>query len=262
MNYEKPFFSIITPFFNAKKYFNLYLQKLNNQTYTNWECILIDDYSNDDGFEKLKLLTNHDPRIKVYKNLLYKKIKSPYQARNFGITKAKGKYISFLDIDDYWFENMLMLKYEMINKNPDIDILFTNYIKVSNSLKPKKVVPIKIIPLQLQLKLHNPIGMLTSTVKKKLISNHKFKPVNHEDYLFWAELSKFHNNLKIIHINEFLAVYKINRNSISSNKFLSLTWHYKCYLKLGYKSLISLLLLGLLLLIKILIWLKSEISCK
>ena len=47
---------------------------------------------------------------------------------------------------------MLMLKYEMINKNPDIDILFTNYIKVSNSLKPKKVVPIKIIPLQLQLK--------------------------------------------------------------------------------------------------------------
>ena len=54
---------------------------------------------------------NNDPRIKVYKNPLSKNIKSPYQARNYGITKAKGEYICFLDIDDYWLENMLMSKY-------------------------------------------------------------------------------------------------------------------------------------------------------
>ena len=78
MNYEKPFFSIITPFFNAKKYFDLYLQKLKHQTYKNWECILIDDYSNDNGFEKLKLLTKNDQRIRVYKNPLYKSIKIIY----------------------------------------------------------------------------------------------------------------------------------------------------------------------------------------
>ena len=147
MNYEKPFFSIITPFFNAKKYFNLYLQKLKNQTYSNWECILIDDYSEDDGFAKLKSLTNNDQKIKVYKNPYHKKNKSPYQARNYGISKAMGNYISFLDIDDYWTENMLELKYEILNKRPEIDILFSNYIKISNSSRPKKVVPLKIIPL-------------------------------------------------------------------------------------------------------------------
>ena len=97
-------------------------------------------------------------------------------------------------------------------------------------------MPLKIIPLRLQLKLHSPFGMLTCTVKEKLISNHKFKPVNHEDYLFWAELNKYNKNLKIEHINKFLAVYNISKTSISANKFLSLKWHYICYLKLGYKS--------------------------
>ena len=166
MNYEKPFFSIITPFFNAEKYFNIYLQKLKNQTFSNWECILIDDYSDDNGFEKLKLITNHDKRIKVYRNQLLKSVKSPYQARNYGISKAKGKYISFLDIDDYWSENMLMIKYQKISSNPGIDILFSNYIKVFNNEKPK-VVPSNLLPLRMQLKFHNPIGMLTSTVKKE-----------------------------------------------------------------------------------------------
>ena len=65
MNYENPFFSIITPFFNAKKYFDLYLQKLKIRHIMNWECILIDDYSNDNGFEKLKKLTKNDKRIKL-----------------------------------------------------------------------------------------------------------------------------------------------------------------------------------------------------
>tara|TARA_Y200000002_G_scaffold275697_1_gene229955 strand:- start:3435 stop:4220 length:786 start_codon:yes stop_codon:yes gene_type:complete len=259
MNYEKPFFSIITPFFNAKKYFDLYLQKLNNQTYSNWECILIDDYSDDNGFEKLKLLTSNDQRIHVYKNTFTKSIKSPYQARNFGISKAKGKYISFLDIDDYWLENMLMLKHQKLSNNPDIDILFSNYIKVSNTSKPKKVVPLSILPLKLQLKFHNPIGMLTSTIKKKVISNHKFKPINHEDYLFWAQLNKSNKNLKIEHMNEFLAVYNISNNSISANKLSSLKWHYLCYLKLGYKELLAVTLLFPLLLVKSISWLKSEL---
>lgn len=260
MNYEKPFFSIITPFFNAKKYFDLYLQKLKDQSYTNWECILIDDYSEDNGFEKIKLLINNDPRIKVYKNPLSKNIKSPYQARNYGITKAKGEYICFLDIDDYWLENMLMSKYLKLSTNRNIDIIFSNYIKVSKTSKPKKVLPFKLIPLLLQLKFHNPIGMLTTTVKRKLIINHKFKAINHEDYLFWAELCGSNQNIEIEHINEILAVYNISKTSISSNKFLSFKWHYLCYLELGYNKVLAFLLLIPFLLIKSMNWILSELT--
>ena len=93
----------------------------------------------------------------------------------------------------------------------------------------------KILPLKIQLKFHNPIGTLTSTVKRKLIINHKFKPVNHEDYLFWAELNKIKENIKIEHINEYLAVYNKSTDSLSANKIKSLRWHFICYLLLGYK---------------------------
>ena len=64
--------------------------------------------------------------------------------------------------------------------------------------------------------------MLTCTVEKNLLNNHYFKEVNHEDYLYWAELNSLKKNIKIEHINQILAVYNISRNSISSNKFSSL----------------------------------------
>ena len=257
MNYDVPFFSIITPFFNANKYFKKYLKKLKSQSFNDWECILIDDYSEDNGFEKIKDLINNDKRIKVYKNKLSKSIKSPYQARNYGISKAKGIYVCFLDIDDYWLENMLMRKYQKLISNPEIDLIFSNYIKVSKTATPQKVSPSRILPLKIQLKFHNPIGTLTSTVKRKLIINHKFKPVNHEDYLFWAELNKIKENINIEHINEILAVYNISKNSLSANKIKSLKWHFICYLKLGYKIQIAFILLFPLFLIKSMNYVKS-----
>ena len=84
---------------------------------------MVDDYSEDNGYIKIKSFTKNDQRIKVYKNPL-KRIQSPYQARNYGISKANGKYICFLDIDDYWLENMLLLKYQKLSNNKDINLIF------------------------------------------------------------------------------------------------------------------------------------------
>ena len=257
MNYKNPYFSIITPFFNGSKFFKKFIKELKSQTYADWECILVDDYSNDGGFEKMKLLIKDEDRIKVYKNPLKKIVNSPYQARNFGISKALGEYICFLDIDDYWLDNMLMTKYEILKSSPKIDILFSNYIQSLNGTKFKKISPLKILPIDLQLKIHNPLGMLTCTVKKDIILNHKFRALNHEDYVFWAELYKNKPNLKTEHINKELAVYSITENSISSNKFLFLNWHYKCYLELGYKPIIALIILIPLFFIKSVIFVKK-----
>ncbi len=260
MNYKRPYFSIVTPFFNGSKFFKKFIKKLKSQTYNNWECILVDDYSNDNGFEKIQIFINDDNRIKVYKNPWEKIVNSPYQARNFGISKAVGEYICFLDIDDYWLDNMLMIKYKILKNSPETDILFSNYIQRFNGKKFKKVSPLKILPIDLQLRIHNPLGMLTCTVKRGVILNHKFKATNHEDYLFWAELQKNKPNLKTQHINKVLAVYAITENSISSNKFLFLKWHYKCYLKLGYKPIIALITLIPLFILKSIIFVKKSFS--
>ena len=82
MKQINPFFSIITPFYNAENFIYLYLERLKKQT-LKIKCILIDDYSNDNGYEIVKNSIKNEKRIKVFKNKLPKKIKGPYQARNF-----------------------------------------------------------------------------------------------------------------------------------------------------------------------------------
>ena len=70
MSNQSPFFSVITSFFNSEKYLYKYISKLQDQTFLNWECILIDDYSEDNGYEKVSELIKNDGRIKLYKNKL------------------------------------------------------------------------------------------------------------------------------------------------------------------------------------------------
>jgi len=258
MEGKKPFFSVITPFFNAEQYIFIYLEKLRSQTFFDWECILIDDYSNDNGFEILNNLIKGDKRLKVYKNKFIKKIKGPYQARNYGINLAKGEYVCFLDIDDYWMDNMLEIKYKLITENRKLDLIFTNYFRNSNSVN-NIVSPLKFIPLKTQLKIHNPIGMLTSTVRRDLIINHKFKTINHEDYLFWAELVRDNPKIKIKHLAKTLAHYKVSETSISANKIKSLKWHLDCYEKLGYRKLKAIFCFLILIFIKTIVWLKLKV---
>ena len=66
---QRPFFTVITSFYNSEKYFCKYISKLKDQTFSNWECILIDDYSEDNAYEKVSELIENDGRIKLYKNM-------------------------------------------------------------------------------------------------------------------------------------------------------------------------------------------------
>ena len=71
---------------------------------------------------------------------------------------------------------MLEIKYNYLIKNKKIDIIFTNYFRCQKNIT-QVVKPITIIPFKYQLKIHNPIGMLTSTVRTAIINNKKFKPI-------------------------------------------------------------------------------------
>ena len=252
---KKPFFSIITSFFNAEKYVFKYISKLQDQTFLNWECILIDDYSEDNGYQKVYQSIKDDDRIKLYKNTLKKEIQGPYQGRNYGLNLAIGEYICFLDIDDYWNKNMLEIKHNYLRKNNQVDIIFTNYFRCRKNII-QVIKPIKIIPLKYQLKIHNPIGMLTSTVRKSIIHNQRFKPILHEDYIFWAEINRDNPDLKIKHLNQELAYYKISEESLSYKKIKALKWHYNCYLELGYSKLLALICFIPLIIFKTIVLLK------
>ena len=94
-------FSIIVPTYNREEYIIKCIDSILDQTYDNFEAIIIDDGSTDNTDNLVKKY--HDKRIKYFKNTNH----GIGYSRNFGLNKAKGDYIFFLDSDDYLDENML-----------------------------------------------------------------------------------------------------------------------------------------------------------
>lgn len=116
-------FSIIVPVYNTEKYINRCLDSILNQTYKNYELIIVNDGSTD----------NSQKIIDKYKiNSYIKENGGPGDARNYGLSKAKGDYILFVDSDDYIDENLLDTLNKSI-KNEDI-IRFQYYKEVNNEL--------------------------------------------------------------------------------------------------------------------------------
>jgi teichuronic acid biosynthesis glycosyltransferase TuaG len=96
---KKPSISIITPCYNSQNYLSKMISSVILQTYTNWQLIIVDDCSKDDSVKVIEKFLKLDHRIKLIK---LKKNKGQAFARNKAINVAEGRYITFLDSDDYW----------------------------------------------------------------------------------------------------------------------------------------------------------------
>lgn len=115
-----PKYSIIIPVYNNVSTISRCIKSIINQTYNNWECIIIDDGSTDATFNICKKFTTLDKRIKILK-INHSGVGI---ARNIGISQAKGKYICFCDSDDTYTNNKLSVCDNVLSKNPNIKILW------------------------------------------------------------------------------------------------------------------------------------------
>lgn len=97
-----PYLSIIVPVFNAEKYLEKCIRSICNQSFKDWELLLINDGSTDQSDKICEVFTKKDERIHLYN----KKNGGVASARNYGIAIAKGKYIAFVDSDDFVEEDM------------------------------------------------------------------------------------------------------------------------------------------------------------
>ena len=109
-----PFVSIIIPTYNRAKLVGKALKSIIDQTYKNWEVIVIDNHSTDDTDKIFKNFI--DPRIRYFKIHNHGIIA---KSRNFGIKMAKGEWIAFLDSDDWWTNDKLEVCFNNINDNVD-----------------------------------------------------------------------------------------------------------------------------------------------
>jgi len=121
--------SVVIPTFNSGKFITDTLKSVLNQTYANFEIIVIDDGSTDNTVSILKNLTNNDKRINYYK---IKHSGRPAIPRNFGIEKSKGEFIAFLDADDLWDKNKLATQISEFEKHPDYVFLYSMSVSFGN----------------------------------------------------------------------------------------------------------------------------------
>ena len=132
--------SVIMNCRNGEKYLKKSLTSLINQSYKNWELIFFDNNSHDKSKKIIKGFK--DKRIRIFTS---KKSLKLYHARNLAIKQAKGKYISFLDVDDLWEKKKLKIQYNFLKKNKDFKFIYTNYFTLFEKTKKINLKFFKIL---------------------------------------------------------------------------------------------------------------------
>lgn len=211
----KDLVSIIIPVYNAEKFIEDTIKSVINQTYKNWQLIIIDDHSTDDSVNIIKNFTKNNNKIKLIK---LKKNNGVAIARNKGINLAKGKYLCFLDADDLWHPEKLNKQISFMKKY-NCPFSFTGYEFADITGKPNgKKVYIKNKFTYKQALKNTTIW--TSTVMidlTKLSSKQILMPnIKSEDTATWWNILK---QIDYAYgLNEILSYYRRSNNTLSSNK--------------------------------------------
>lgn len=220
--------SIIIPVFNRQSLISATIESILSQSYTNWECIIIDDHSTDKTYDILLSYSSIDSRIIVLKRPTYF-IKGANICRNYGYKISKGKYIQWFDSDDIMLPTMLENKiFKIIADNSDIVInrlgFFnrdTNKYFTDNRLSIEskiKNLPFDYFAGNFWFGTPQPLFMKSFLQSQKKLFNVNLVR-NQETELFVRLLLQ---NPRISYLNDVLILQRIHENSIGE-KYCSLT---------------------------------------
>ncbi|WP_312556561.1 glycosyltransferase family 2 protein [Empedobacter brevis] len=217
--------SIITPCYNSERFITETYQSIKEQSYPNWEWIIVDDCSTDDSVQTI--CSFNDERIKL---IVQKSNQGAASARNLALSKAKGRYITFIDSDDLWLPKFLETTINYL-KNKNESLVYTSYKRVDENLEPFLEDFIAVDKVDYKRILYNcPIPMLTSVYDSSVIGIVKFPKVElREDHAMWIQLLKKIKYARAI--EESFAIYRIRENSVSRNKLNIALRQYDVYRK-------------------------------
>lgn len=131
---DNPLVSILIPNYNKGPFLSETLDSVLAQTYTNWECIIVDDHSTDNSWEILVTYAQRDFRIKIFRRPDNKK-KGGNAARNFAIEKARGEYVNWFDSDDVMHPDMIAEKVSLFRKKPYLDFVIGDILQFESEVK-------------------------------------------------------------------------------------------------------------------------------
>lgn len=219
-----PLVSIITPVYNAERFIDDTIQSVLDQTFENWEHLLINDCSTDGSLAILDRYAEQDSRIRVFTLI---ENSGAAVARNVGLYNAKGRYIAFIDSDDMWAKDKLVKQLSFM-KEHDLAFTYTDFAFVNEDgemIKAQAHVP-ESLSYEGLLK-NTAIACSTVIIDKEKVGNFMMPLVRKgQDTATWLKIMR-ETGVTAYGIGEVLNYYRQVSGSISSNKLAALkrTWY-------------------------------------
>ena len=224
---NNPLVSVIMPAYNAEAFIAESIVSVQQQTYENWELLIIDDASKDRTLEVIEKFRNKDKRVQLHR---LPTNQGAGFARNIGIKASKGDFISFLDADDLWQPEKLQKQLDFMQEQ-QVQVCYSSYELIDEAGQPlnKTVKALQRLPFKKLLRA-NYVGNLTGIYNAKKLGK-IYCPLirKRQDWGLWLLAVREARGAK--GIREALAKYRVRENSISRNKWEMLGYNYKVYRK-------------------------------
>jgi len=236
--------SVIIPYFKKKRFIEDAVNSVLNQSYTNIEILIIYDDQDLEDLKYLNEIFNSNKKIRIIMN---EKNIGAGLSRNKGISLAHGKYIGFLDADDYWNQEKVFKQIQFMKEN-NFRVSHTSYQIVDENKNILNVRKARNFNSYRDIIKSCDIGLSTVIIEKVIIKDDiKFVDLKtKEDFVLWLNILK--KNIKIYGMKSKLVFWKKIDNSLSSStmqKIFDGYRVYRIYMKFGlFKSLYYLMCLS------------------
>ena len=212
-----PKITVVMPVYNSEKYLDTAIKSILNQTFTNFEFIIVDDASTDSSVEIIN--SYQDQRIKLIQNNVNQGIPI---SRNKSLAASSGEYIAILDSDDYAYPSRLAEQLEFMENNPDfgmvgswVELMDENGDltgEVWNEEEPDQKIPCRL--LFHNYFAHSAVFLRRSALNAVEINGEFYRKdyPNAQDYDLWVRISK---KFKVWNLPKVLIKYRVHSNCIS-----------------------------------------------
>ena len=203
--------SIVLPTYNGSKCIKNSIDSIINQTYTNFELIIVNDASTDNTLDIISDFAKKDNRIKIINNDVNKKLPT---SLNVGFREASGDYLTWTSDDNKYYKDALFIMADELNNNPNIDMVYADFNRVNLN---GEVLKVEYLREPDYLKYHNTIGacFLYRSEMYIKIGEYDENLFLAEDYDYWLRM---YLNGKLKHIHKVLYDYGVHENSLSNKR--------------------------------------------
>ena len=221
--------TIVVPVYNVEKYLPHTLESICGQTYTNLQILLIDDGSTDDSLAVCHKWARQDNRIQVYEQ----ENQGVARTRNKGIQLATGKYVMFLDADDWWESGKLKEQLKRLEETGYVLCSTGRELMNADGSSTGRTIPVKEKITYRELLKHNSINCSSVILRRDVAREFPMEhDDSHEDYITWLKILRKYGCAA--GINKPYLKYRLSEGGKSRNKLKSAAMTYNVYRYAGY----------------------------